>query len=129
MSDDEQYPDEQYAEPLNPVMIERAIQECSTRIAKGVRVVTGAERKFLAANRAYDRAFAAAFLEYEGPQTEKRYAAELATADEREARDIAHLAFKHAQRTADAIGDELRSLQSINKSVVSMYGATTGVGS
>lgn len=121
--------EEQYAEPLNPVMIENAIRECSTRIAKGVRVVTGAEREFLAADRVYDRAYARAFLDHEGAQTEKRYAAELATAEEREARDIAYLAFKHAQRTADAIGDELRSLQSINKSMVSIYGASTGVGS
>jgi hypothetical protein len=120
---------ETYAEPLNPVWVENAIRECATRISKGVRVVTGAEREYLAADRVYDRAYAQAFLEYEGPQTEKRYAAEVATADEREARDIAYLAFKHAQRTADAIGDELRSLQSINKSMVSVYGATTGVGS
>jgi hypothetical protein len=117
---------DQYTEPLNPVDIESAIQRCSRNIARGVRVVSDAERKARAAEAEYDRAVARAYLE--GPAHEKRYAAELATAAERDARDIAQLAFKHADRQARALESELRAYQSIGASVRAMYGAETGVG-
>jgi hypothetical protein len=110
--------------PLNPESVERAMRYCSLRISRGVRVVTTAEREFRTADRAFDKAFALAFLEYDGPQTEKRYAATEATMTLREARDVAHLAFQYAKRTAEALEDDLRTLQSVNKSIIAMYGAT-----
>lgn len=110
--------------PLNPEQIEAAMRFCNLRISRGVRVVSNAEKAFRDLDRAHDRAFAKAFLDWEGPQTEKRHAATLATADEREARDVAYLAFQHVKRLAEALQDELRTLQSVNKSIIAMYGAT-----
>ncbi len=114
--------------PLNPEQIEAAMRLCNLRIARGVRVVTDAEKAYRDLDRAHDRAYAQAFLDWEGPQTEKRHAATLATDAEREARDVAHLAFQHVKRLAEALQDELRTLQSVNKSIIAMYGATRGFG-
>ena len=121
-------PADEYDEPLNPVTIEAAIQRCKHNIARGVRIVSDAERKARAAEAEYDRAVARAYLNHEGPVHEKRYVAELATEKERDARDIAQLAFKHADRQARALESELRAYQSIGASVRAMYGAETGVG-
>ena len=110
-------------EVLNPVDIEQAIRTCSDRIHNGVKVVTSAEREARDKNRAYDRAFAAAYLAAEGPAHERKYRAELATADERDARDVAEVAFKYAERTAKAVEAELRAWQSVGASVRAMYGA------
>jgi hypothetical protein len=69
--------------------------------------------------------FASAYLSHEGPAHEKTYATELVTAAERDVRDIAQLAFKHADRQARALESELRAYQSIGASVRAMYGAET----
>lgn len=127
-------PDDRYLDghlaPLSPEQIETAIERCRRRIAAGVRVVSDAEDAARAARRAHDRAYAAAFLAHDGPQTEKRYGAELApeVIATRDARDVAELAYRHAERLADALASELRALQSINRSVSTVYGATTGFG-
>lgn len=110
---------------LNPVDIERAIRECSNRIHKGVTVVTNAEAEFRQADREYDAAFARAYMSHAGPAHEKKYGAELSTAIERETRDVAELAYKHAERTARALEAELRAWQSVGASIRAMYGATT----
>lgn len=110
--------------PLNPEQVEAAMRFCNLRISRGVRVVSDAEKAFRDLDRAHDRAFAQAFLDWEGPQTEKRHAATLATADARQDRDVAYLAFQHVKRLAEALQDELRTLQSVNKSIIAMYGAT-----
>lgn len=117
------------AVPLNPEQIEAAMRFCNLRISRGVRVVTDAEKEFRELDRAHDRAFAQAYLDHDGPQTEKRHAATLATTDAREVRDVAYLAFQHVKRLAEALQDELRTLQSVNKSIIAMYGATRGYGS
>lgn len=111
------------SEVLNPVDVEQAIRTCSERIHNGVKVVTKAQREWKAAVREHDRAYARAYLAAEGPQHEKKYRAELATITERDARDVAELAFRHAERTAEALVDELRAWQSVNASVRAMYGA------
>lgn len=115
--------------PLNPEQIEAAMRLCNLRIARGVRVVSDAEKSFRDLDRAFDREFAQAFLDHDGPQTEKRHAATAATMEAREARDIAYLAFQHVKRLAEALESELRTLQSCNKSIIAMYGATRGYGS
>lgn len=117
------------AVPLNPEQVEAAMRYCNLRISRGVRVVSDAEKEYRDLDRAYDRAFAQAFLAHEGPQTEKKFAATLATATERDARDVAYLAYKHVERLAESLRDELRTLQSVNKSVIAMYGSSQGYGS
>jgi hypothetical protein len=69
---------------LNPVDIETAIRSCSNRIAASVRECSGRYNAFLEADRALDQAFAHAYLNADGPAHERKYAAELATAAERE---------------------------------------------
>lgn len=116
------------AEVLNPVDVETAIRACAARIHEGVKVVTEREKISREALRAYDRAFAAAYLAAEGPAHEKKYRAELATATERDALDVAEVAFRYAERTARAVEAELRALQSVGASIRTMYGAPQGVG-
>lgn len=120
--------DADYVEPLNPVEIEQAIQRIRQRIARGVRVVSDAERAAKQATRDFDLAYAHAFLDHDGPQTEKKHAATVDTIDQRDARDVAVLAYRHAERLAEGLQDELRAYQSLAKSVTGMYGSETGFG-
>lgn len=109
---------------LNPVDIEQAIRACADRIHTGVKVVTAAERDARQRAREHDRAYAAAYLNAPGPAHERRYHAELATQPERDARDVAELAYRHAERVAKAVEAELRAWQSVGASIRTMYGAT-----
>lgn len=106
---------------LNPVDIEQQISAVANDIARGVPVVSNAEAKAREARRAYDVAFAHAYLDYTGPAHAKKYAAVLATEKELEAADVAEVAFKHAERTARALTEKLRAHQSIGASVRAMY--------
>ncbi|SED52153.1 hypothetical protein SAMN04490240_4098 [Rhodococcus pyridinivorans] len=106
---------------MNPVAIEEAIRDCANRIAKGVTVCSNRYSEFLDADRAYDQAFARAYIEADGAAHERKYIAELATADERANRDLADAAYKYADRTAKALEAELRALQSVGASVRGMY--------
>lgn len=112
---------------FNPVDIEQAIRTTATRIASGVNVCDERYRAFLTADRAYDTAFAHAYMRYVGPAHARKFAAELATTAQREARDEADAAYRYADRRARALQDELRAWQSVGASVRSMY-ATAGVG-
>lgn len=112
-------------EVLNPVDIEQAIRKCADRIHAGVTIVTGRETAARKARAAYERALASAYLSYEGPAHEKKYAAELAVAAERDACDVAEVAYREADRTARAVVEELRAWQSVGASVRAMYGAQT----
>ncbi|MFI0469269.1 hypothetical protein ACH347_34785 [Saccharopolyspora sp. 5N102] len=114
--------------PLNPVEIEQAIRKCSERIHDGVKVTTDAESEAKRLRREYEAAHARAYLAYQGPAHEKKYAAELATQAEREAAETAEIAFRYAERTARAVEAELRAWQSVGASVRLMYGVETGVG-
>jgi hypothetical protein len=115
--------DQATGEVLNPVDLEQRIQQLANDIPKGVRVVSDAYDLKLTKDREYDHAFAAAFLAWDGPQTEKRYAAERATLKEREARDQADVAFRYAERRMRALEGTLSALQTISKTVLAMYGA------
>lgn len=105
----------------SPVQVEDAIREISTRIAKSVQICADRYGAFMAADREYDRAYALAYLRHDGPQTEKRYAAEVDTGTERELRDAADVLYKHADRLSKALDLELRALQSIGASLRAQY--------
>jgi len=111
---------------LNPVDVEQTIRETANDIARGVRIVSEAETAARQARAAYDRAYAHAYLAAPGPAHEKKYHAELATTAERDAMDVAELAFRHAERTAKALDGKLRAFQSIGASVRQMYAAGVG---
>lgn len=112
---------------LTPVAVENHIRELSTRIAKSASVCNERYQVFLEADRLFDQAYAQAFLAHDGPQTEKRYAADLASIEQREARDVADAAYRYADRLSKALSAELMAFQSLNKSVLAQYGAA-GVG-
>lgn len=114
-------------EPMNPVSIEASIREVSNRIAKGVHVCSERYADFLRAEDAFERAFARHYMKHEGPAHEKKYAATLATTTEKDALNVADVAYRHADRRARALDSELRALQSVGASVRSMY-ATAGRG-
>ena len=107
----------------NPVDVERRIEELATRIAKGVAVVTAAEREARAARRDLDLAYAHSYKRAEGPVHERRYTADIETMPHREKAEIAELAFRHAERTAKALEKELIAWQSIGSSVRTMFGS------
>lgn len=116
-------------EVYNPVEIEQAIREVSNRIAKGVEVCNERYVKVLETGHAYDVAFAQAYLDHDGPAHEKKYRAELDTQVQRHQRDVADAAYRHADRRAKALENELRALQSVGASIRAMFGtAGTGVG-
>jgi hypothetical protein len=113
--------------PFNPVDVETAIRTISDRIAKGVSVCDQRYRDFLAADHAYDLAYASAYLGAEGPIHERKYRAELATARLRQARDLADAAYRYADRQAKALEAELRAMQSVGASIRAMF-QVAGVG-
>jgi hypothetical protein len=110
-------------EVLNPVDAEQKIQELSERIARGVGVITAAERDARTAKRDFDLGYAIAYKEAGGPQHERRYTADIETMKLREDADDAEIKFKHAERTAKALEKELLAWQSINSNIRAMYGA------
>lgn len=112
---------------LDPVTAERKIQEVSNRIARGVGIVTSAEREARDKRRLFDLAFARAYKQAEGPAHERKYTAEIEAMPHREAADIAEIAFKHAERTAKALEKELFAWQSINGNLRAMFNSA-GVG-
>ena len=109
-------------EPLNPVEVERRIMELSNLIAQGVQQVTDHLRSYRQADAEYDRAKARAQLAAEGKTVADRDAVvELATEDERDAKDVAEVAYSHVNRRVKAFERELDAIRSIGASVRSMY--------
>lgn len=113
---------------FNPKAVEDAIRECSNRIATGVQVCAERYAVFLAADHAYDVALARAYLAAsDRPAHERKYLAEVEVVGERQARDVADAAYRHAERQAKALDAELRAWQSIGASIRTQYGVA-GVG-
>lgn len=106
---------------MDLVAIEESIRQCANRIAKGVSVCANTYAAYLDADRMYDRAYARAYMEHDGPAHEKRYAAELATGAERATRDEKDATYRYAKEQARALENELMALQSVSKSIVAMY--------
>lgn len=111
------------AEIANPTTVEERMTRCSEEIHRGVAICDERYRIFMKADHDYDVAFAQAMVDGDGAMYLRKYRAELATKAERTARDEAQAAYKYAERRARAFVDELGSWQSVNKSVLAMYGA------
>jgi len=107
----------------NPADVENKIQETANRIAAGVRIITGCEKEMKAKKRDFDLAYANAYKNSDGSIKDREYAADIKTMPHREEADNAEIAYKHANRTADALEKELFAWQAILKSVNAMYGA------
>lgn len=106
---------------LNPVNVETRIREISDRIAKSAGVCNERYKAYIDADREYDHAFAVEYMDHAGAAHEKKYAAEVATYDQRQVRDVADAAYRYADRLAKALESELRAYQSIGASVRAMY--------
>lgn len=109
-------------QPLNPVEVEQRICQLANDIAKGVRIVTDAEKAFVDAKRHLDREVAEATLKAKGTVMDRQAQVELETHPAREEYDIAYIAYRHAERTARSLDNRLRAFQSVGASVRSMYG-------
>ena len=112
-----------HGDVLSPPDVEQKIQETSNRIAAGVKIVTGCEKEMKARKRDFDLAYAHAYKNAEGSIKDREYAADIKTMPFRETADNAEIAYKHANRTADALEKELFAWQAILKSVNAMLGA------
>lgn len=108
---------------LNPAETERWIRHVKDRIAKGVRIVTDAEKEMKARKRDFDNAWAWAMKRTEGPEYLRKTEATIETMPHRERLDNAEIAFNYATRLARALDRELFAAMSVNKSVVSMWEA------
>ena len=106
---------------LNPLQVESAIRDVANRMATGVKVCSDRYAAFLEADHAYDVAYARAYMAHQGAAHEKKYAAVLACQAERDVRDAADVAYRHADRRAKALDAELRSLQSVGASLRVQY--------
>ncbi|MDJ1371771.1 hypothetical protein [Gulosibacter molinativorax] len=112
----------------NPVEVEQQIIALSNELDNGVGIVSGRQATYEKLQREYDREYAKEYLKADGPQQEKKYRAELETAQLRSDMEIARLAWKHAERQLRSLETRLSAWQSLNKSMTAAYGATTGRG-
>jgi hypothetical protein len=108
---------------LNPVDSEAWIRQVSDRIAKGVRIVTAAEREAKQKRREFDLAYAYAYKQADGePAHQRKYSADIASMPHRQAAENAEIAFRHAERTARALERELMAAMAVNSNIRQMYG-------
>ena len=119
---------QEHGDVLNPVEVEQTIWSVSNNIASGVAVVSSAEQAASKARRVFDLAYAQAYLGASGPAHEKKYRAEIDTAQQRADAEIAEVAFEHAKRQMRALEGRLSAFQTISKSIVSMFGAAGHTG-
>ena len=105
----------------NPVSVEKAIIDVVDEIVSGIRKASDAYAQSLSTNHDYDLAFARAYMKYDGPAHAKKYAAELATEQERTGRDAADVAYRYIERTNKALEKKLDALRSIGVSVRQAY--------
>lgn len=110
-------------QPLNPVEIEQAIRDAVTTVEQGIDACTVRLSKYKQADAAYDLAFAQAYMEYAGAAHAKKYAAEIATGAERQARDEAEVAWRYAERRMKSAELTLSAYQTLAKSITAAYGA------
>lgn len=113
---------------LNPVDLEQQIVDVKNRVHNGVKIFSDKLEAFLAAETEYEHAESQAYLDYDGPQTEKRHAARVAAHEPRLAMNRAKVEFRYVEKKLDAYMAELSALQNLNKGVRAMYLAEKGFG-
>lgn len=108
---------------LNPVDIEAGIRNAVSEVTKGVVEYTVKLTEYRKAEHAFDLAWARAYMSKSGPVEERKQNAVLATEEEKQALDIAEVAFKYVDRRLRAAESTLSAYQTLSKSVTAMYGA------
>lgn len=114
---------------LNPVDLEQQIVDIKNRVHNGVKIFSEKHAAFLKAETEYEHAESQAFLDHDGPQTEKRHAARVSAYEQRKALDLAKVEFRYTEKKIDAYMAELSALQNLNKGVRAMFNAERGFGS
>lgn len=113
---------------LNPVDLEQQIQDVKNTIHRGVEVFKEKHDAYLKAETAYEYTRSQAFLDFDGPQTEKRHYAVVEAHEARQRRDDAQVQYEYTRRKLEAFTAELMALQNLNKGVRAMYNAERGWG-
>lgn len=113
---------------LNPVDLENQILDIKNRCHTGVGIFTEKHKAFLEAETDYEQARAHSFLQHDGPQTEKRHAAEIGACDQKRALDQRRVEFEYTKRKLEAYMAELAALQNLNRGVRAIYNAERGFG-
>lgn len=123
-------PDDLYVEPLNPVDWEAEMHRTRLRIAKGIRIVSDRRKIAAKATRAANREHARAYVRAQGAQYERRYIADTdpRVIELQDAADVAEASYHFARDVLQELRDDLTALQSIGKSVISMYSSENGRG-
>ncbi|AYB70419.1 hypothetical protein SEA_MOOSTARD_64 [Mycobacterium phage Moostard] len=107
----------------NPVSIEQEILATVNELSKGIITARDAHEAALAAERAYKRAYAKAFMEHKGPQTEKKIAANIVpeVMDAEDMRDVTDVAYSYAKDLNNTLGKKLDAIRSVGASVRQAY--------
>lgn len=107
----------------NPVSVEKSIIGIVNEKARGIVVARDSYEAYLAAEKAYKRAYARAYMKHQGPQTEKKVAANIA--DEvmaaEDDRDVKDVAYKYAKDNNELSTDKLEAMRSVGASVRKAY--------
>ena len=113
-------------EVRDPAKVEALIEDTKDRIAAAVLIVDEAETAMKARRREFDHEFSRAMVTAEGPEYLRKAEATMVAMPEKEAADLAEIAFHHAERESRSLEKELFAWQSILNSVRSMWNATGG---
>lgn len=113
---------------LNPVDLENQILDIKNRCHNGVKIFSEKLEAFLDAETEYEHAESQAYLDHDGPQTEKRHAARVAAYDHRKVMNKAKVEYRYVEKKLDAYMAELAALQNLNKGVRAIYNAERGFG-
>lgn len=113
---------------ITPVQVEQQLAWLADQIGRGVPVVGKAEGEYTTLKLHYDREHAKLMGTLEGSEASKKTRADRELAQEKADMEIAKVAFRHAQRQLDALNSRLSAWQSISKSVLASFGASTGRG-
>jgi hypothetical protein len=113
---------------LNPVDLEQRILQVKNHVHRGIEVFSEKLAAYLEAETEYEHAESQAFLDWEGPQTEKRHAARVAAYEQRKVMNRAKVEHRYTEKKLDALVSELFALLNLNKGVRAMYAAERGVG-
>lgn len=111
------------AEDLDPVKVEKRIQELVQALSDALVEWRGLFRAYKEADREFDRAYAAAKISVDKdvPYNDRGQWATLKTMDQREAKDLADEAFRYAENRLDAIKKALSAWQSLSNSMRTAY--------
>lgn len=111
------------AEDLNPVLVERRIQELVQHLSDALVEWRGRYGQWKDAERKFDKAYATARIAVDPDvaYNDRKYHADLKTMDERAVKEVAEGAYKYSEQRLAAVRSALSAWQSIGRSVNEAY--------